>query len=390
MRQTGKRKWIYLALFLAMTLPLAGCWDTSEPERMVYVHGLGIDYKDQQYTVYLQIINPRLLAKSEVAGGASGTKIEVGRASGKTVNDAVFKLYKSSQRRVFWGHLGFVIFTEEAIKAEGIQATTDLLDRYRETRYRLWMYATNEPLMDVLTAVPIMEMSTALSRVSDPLATYKQSSFVKPIDMRELFILLNEPPYEANIPYINLTKEDVWKTEKKSHRVIQTKGIASIKKKKLQKIIENQNIYGLRWMTKDIKREELTLTTKEFSDVSLLINKVKVKIKPIVKKNNIQFTISIKAEAILRENPKDKSLKNIIQVTEQTIKQQVKGTYLQGVENNIDIYRLSEMLYRKNVQAWKNAEQNGKVPLTEDSIQQLDVQVHLIHGEKNRKRSTIK
>jgi len=79
-----------------------------------------------------------------------------------------------------------------------------------------------------------------------------------------------------------------------------------------------------------------------------------------------------------------------MQVAEQTIKQQVKETYLHGVESNIDIYRLSEMLYRKNVQAWKNAEQNGKVPLTEDSIQKLDVQLHLIHGEKNRKRSTIK
>ncbi|RID82718.1 Ger(x)C family spore germination protein [Peribacillus asahii] len=390
MRQTGKRKCIYIALLLTMTLPLAGCWDTTEPERMVYVHGLGIDYKDQQYTVYLQILNPRLLAKSEVASGASGTKVEVGRASGKTIDDAIFKLYKSSQRRIFWGHLSFVLFTEEALKAEGIQATTDLLDRYRETRYRLWMYATNEPLLDVLTAVPIMEMSTALSRLSDPLATYEQSSFVKPIDMRELFILLNEPPYEANIPYINLIKENIWKTEKKSHPVIQIKGIASIKNKKLQKVIKNQNIYGLRWMTKDMEREALNLSANGFSDVSLLINKVKVKIKPIVKQSNIQFAISIKADAVLRENPKDKSLKKIMQVAEQTIKQQVKETYLHGVESNIDIYRLSEMLYRKNVQAWKNAEQNGKVPLTEDSIQKLDVQLHLIHGEKNRKRSTIK
>jgi len=309
MRQTGKRKCIYIALLLTMTLPLAGCWDTTEPERMVYVHGLGIDYKDQQYTVYLQILNPRLLAKSEVASGASGTKVEVGRASGKTIDDAIFKLYKSSQRRIFWGHLSFVLFTEEALKAEGIQATTDLLDRYRETRYRLWMYATNEPLLDVLTAVPIMEMSTALSRLSDPLATYEQSSFVKPIDMRELFILLNEPPYEANIPYINLIKENIWKTEKKSHPVIQIKGIASIKNKKLQKVIKNQNIYGLRWMTKDMEREALNLSANGFSDVSLLINKVKVKIKPIVKQSNIQFAISIKADAVLRENPKDKSLK---------------------------------------------------------------------------------
>ncbi|MFJ8266995.1 Ger(x)C family spore germination protein [Peribacillus asahii] len=389
MRQIRKERLIFLVLLLTMTFPLAGCWDTNEPERMVYVHGLGVDYKDKQYTVYLQIINPRLLAKSEVAGSSTGTKVEVGRASGKTINEAVFNLYRSSQRRIFWGHLSFVIFTEEALKAGSIQSTIDFLDRYRETRYRLWMYATNEPLFDLLTAVPIMEMSTALSRVSDPLPTYKQRSFIEPIDMRELIILLNEPPYEANIPFVNLTKENVWKTEQKNHRSIQTEGIASITDRKLYKVITNQNVDGLRWMNKDMEREELRLTTKGFSNISLVIDKTKVKVKPIVKKNDIRFIISIETDAVLRELPQDKDFKKLARVAEQTIKKQVEETYLQGIEKNIDIYRLSEMLYRKNVQAWKNVEQKGKVPLTKDSIQKFDIKVHIVNGAKQRKRPTL-
>lgn len=44
-------------------------------------------------------------------------------------------------------------------------------------------------------------------------------------------------------------------------------------------------------------------------------------------------------------------------------------TFKAGLEMDVDVYRLSEVLYRKNVKLWKQINQNGKVPLNEDSIQ---------------------
>jgi len=42
-----KRK-ITLLSSLASSLLLSGCWDVTEPQRMYYVDGLGIDYKEGQ------------------------------------------------------------------------------------------------------------------------------------------------------------------------------------------------------------------------------------------------------------------------------------------------------------------------------------------------------
>ena len=38
-------KWKTLTIVSAFFL-LAGCWDIEEPDRLDYVHGIGVDYED--------------------------------------------------------------------------------------------------------------------------------------------------------------------------------------------------------------------------------------------------------------------------------------------------------------------------------------------------------
>ncbi len=57
-------KKIILLLFLVVTF-LSGCWDVAEPQRMYYVHGVGIDFKDDEYEIFMQIIDFTKIAISE-------------------------------------------------------------------------------------------------------------------------------------------------------------------------------------------------------------------------------------------------------------------------------------------------------------------------------------
>ncbi|MBM7649753.1 Ger(x)C family germination protein [Bacillus ectoiniformans] len=388
MRTCIKRKQLLYTILLIFTLLLAGCWDTNEPERMVYIHGLGVDYNKGRYTIYLQIINTGLLAKSESGGGENQAKVEVGKASGKNINEAIFNLYRSSQRKIFWGHLGYVVFTESALKEGAIRSTIDLLNRYRETRYRMWMYATKEPLFELLSTSPIMELSTALSRLSDPYSTYQQSSFIQPVDMRELLILLDEPPYQAIIPYMKLT-EDNWTKDGQVRKAIKTEGIAAVTSDKLLAVMTEKKVNGLKWLNNDLVREEVKLIKEGYEDINMLIDKLNVEVKPFSRKGKVYFSISIEADAVLREMPEKKSIKEIAKVLEQTMEKQVREAYLAGLKNNTDIYRLSESLYRKDVQLWKSIEQKGKIPLTKDSLQQIDINATIINGAKQRKEPTL-
>ncbi|GHI01249.1 Ger(x)C family spore germination protein [Neobacillus kokaensis] len=373
--------------FLLTCSLLSGCWDTNESERMVYVQGLGVDYNGYQYTIYIQIINTSLTAKSEARGDITETKVVVGHASGKTLNEAAFNLYASIQRRLFWGHLSFIVFSEQALKNGDLRATIDRFDRYRETRYSLNLYATKEPLSKVLKSYPPLSMTTALSRLGDPKASYEQRSFIRPLDMREFLIALNEPPHEAIIPYIRLTK-NTWETETTVSPLIEFAGVAALTKNRLKEVMPFKNVKGLRWMNKDFKREEISLT-KELSNISLIAWKIKLKKKPIVKDGNIQFQLSLDVTTSLSEMVSPERLAKIEQEAEKLIAAEIKDTYLEGLEHQIDIYRLSEVVYRKKVKAWKRVEQHGKIPLTKDSLQKITVKVKLLQGEKQKMRPTI-
>lgn len=377
-----------LTLIVLTVFPIAGCWDTNESERMVYAQGLGVDYKNGQYTLYLQIINLRLMAKSESSGAAGPqVNVEVGHASAKTFDKAIFNLYKSAQRRIFWGHLSYVVFTENVLKQAGVKPTIDMLDRYRETRYRIFMYATEEPLSKVFVTTPILDMSTALSRLSDPKASFHQSSFIRPIDMRELLIALNEPGHEASIPFISISEKN-WVTDKGGHDAIKTDGIAITTIDTLKGTITNDHAAGFRWMNKDFVRDGLEVRSKEGPIVDLVIEKLKVKVHPVVKNSDIHFNVQIKAKAVMLVLVKKVNLASLASESEKQIKKQIMETYSKGLNFDADVYRLSEVLYRKNVKAWKQAEHNGKIPLTKDSIK-LNINVKLDNGAKQRKEPTL-
>lgn len=380
------RYWKLMALILALVPLLAGCLDSNEPEQMVYVHGLGVDYKQGRYVVYLQMINLGKLAKSEVGGGETA-QMEVGHASGKDIDEALFALYKSIQRKIFWGHLGFVVFTEEALKNKALNDAIDLFDRYREMRYRIWMYSTNGNVEQLLLSSPMLGISTALTRIAEPRSSYSQSSTLKPINMRELIMELDEPGHQAVIPTVSITK-NTWQSDEKKRAAIKADGVAIITPHKLKGFITSNDVNGLRWMTEESKRNGLMLKKKGKRAAYVLLQGPSVSIQPEVKDQDVHFTIKIKVSGYVNEIDRKITEDFLCREAEKAIEKEVRQTYLKGLKVDGDVYRLSNTLYKKNVDAWKKIEKNGVIPLRKDSIS-VQAQVKIKHVAKQRLMPTI-
>ena len=56
---------IRILVILLLTIVLSSCWDENQPERMLYINGIGIDYKDGKYELYAQFANFANLGKTE-------------------------------------------------------------------------------------------------------------------------------------------------------------------------------------------------------------------------------------------------------------------------------------------------------------------------------------
>ena len=77
-------------------------------------------------------------------------------------------------QEVFWGHMTFLLFSESAMKDERAIAVIDTFLRFRETRYHIWVYCTQDPIKDVLLVSPLLEKSPTAAKLSNPKNTAKQ------------------------------------------------------------------------------------------------------------------------------------------------------------------------------------------------------------------------
>ncbi|MFC5604298.1 Ger(x)C family spore germination protein [Sporosarcina koreensis] len=374
-------------LLLLATLTLSGCWDNNEPERMLYVNGIGIDYKDGKYELYVQIINFANTAKSEQPANPDTPQAEVGHASGKSLDEAISNLYNTIDQKVFWGHLSYFVFSEEAIKEVKLSPVIDLFIRYRETRYQIWLYATKDPVEEVLLVKPVINKAITLSKLGDPHNSYEQESFIKPANIRELLIQLNEPSHEALIPLITI--KDNWNSINETIKAPDFAGAGIVTPHGFKGFVEGEKARGIRWMSNDTMRTGITVQTESGSYISLIMEKIKVKIKPVIVNGTAKFDISVSANGLVNTITDEVTPKEIENLVKKEMEKQIRTTFKEALNIDSDIYRLSEQLYRKNVNEWKRLHKDGKVELTEDSIQNITITINKLSSDRKSFERTI-
>ncbi|MFJ7745742.1 Ger(x)C family spore germination protein [Peribacillus sp. NPDC097295] len=369
---------------LVLVIILSGCWDSNEPERLVYAHGVGIDYKNGKVVIHLQIINLQGLAKTEAGGDPSSSNAsDVGVGTGDTLEEAIFDLYHTSDRRVYWGHLSFVIFSDEALKAGGFKKTVDFLDRYRETRYRIYFYMTKGSIEEAMLVSPIENISLAFSKLSDPEGNYKQSSFIPPIDLREIIIDMDEPSYFVPIPFLKITNQ--WSGQKEKKKDLLLDSIAIISENKIKTILPTRVMKGGRLVNKNFVRDSVTLFPGTKRDTSVIVYEKKTKMTPVIEKDGkVRFHIKMKLKASIETMQKDTSSKEYEKELKRILKKEIRYTYQYTQEKKVDLYRFSEILYRKDIKKWKEIQKNGDIPLEDDTIKSIKIEVQFQDTGKDK------
>ena len=376
-----------LILLMLLTTILTGCWDANEPERMLYINGIGADYKDGQYEVYAQIISFTNIAKSDQPT-TDQPQAEIGHAKGKTLDEAIHELYHSVDQRILWGNLNYVVVSEELMKNGKFSPVVDMFTRFRQTRYRIWTYVTKDPVKDVLLVKPVLNKAITLSKLSDPKSSYKQESFVEPLNFRELIIGLDEPSHEVMIPLI--TVEENWESMTESIKAPVLSGVGVVTPKGFKGFISGDKARGIQWMTNKTKKGEVTFEADGGDYVTMTIDKVNVIVEPIVEKGEVKFDIDVRLDATASTIVGKVTYDSLAKGIKKEVEKEIMVTYEEAIKKDIDIYHLSEQLYRKNVKAWKKYHIDGQVELTEDSIRKLTVHIEKLDSDRKSIKQTIK
>lgn len=362
---------------------LTGCWDIREPQKMHYVYGVGVDYIDNQYVIYLQFINFSNVAKSEKTS-PDATPSEIAHAKGKTIEEAIYKLYRSADQEIYWGQMAYLLLSEDALKSELANSVLDTFTRFRETRYQIYVHCTSDSIEEILLVTPILNKPLDNSKLSTPLNTNTLEAFTKPVDLRKLIIGLNEPSHEVALSLVSINKN--WVTEKENPSTeTAINGVCVISKDGFKGAITNNLVGGNRWMTgqKNLGNITFNIGDNESNYITVDIEKLNLEVLPIVKGNQVTFEIDIDFEAILNGFKGNLNVNELKKGIAKKVKEEIKTTYKEGLNLDVDIYRLSEYLYRDNVKMWKRIEKDGKIPLTKDSISKITINVNkILSGRK--------
>lgn len=381
------KKWKLGFLFLSLVF-IGGCWDQTEPERMLYIHAIGVDFKDNKFEIYSQIIDFANAAKSDQPV-SQAVQSEVGFAKGDTLEEAFFELYHSTDQRLFWGHLSYLVLSEELLKNGMADPVIDSFIRYRETRYQIWLYCTKDPVQDVLLTTPIINTAITLSNLANPTNTFKQSSFIHPVDIRTFIINVNEPSHEAAIPFVKVTEN--WETVEGKNTSPSINGVGIVTSEGLKGYLLDEEVKGLQWVQKDTVRGEVSVkkSTDDNDFISFVLDKLKTKITPIIDGDKVKFQIEIHARGELSSIQGKSSYSKIEKIIKEEIEKQVRETYIHALRKDIDIYRFSEQVYRKKNTFWKKHHKDGKIDLDENSIEKITVEFENIKAGRKSGKETI-
>ena len=377
------RRIVWLVIMMAL---LPGCWNTKEIQNIAYVTAIGYDYVDGKYVSYVQVLNFSNVAKTGGVELGKNIPAWVGKGEGKTAIESLISLYQTSQERLYWGHVKAIIFSENLLK-HGIQGVEDSLLRYREFRYNVLVYGTKEPIHDILIQKSILNLSPIETIMSTPNEVYSQRSYIKPIYINTLLANLNEPTLSTKLPSLSIDKS-VWHEDNAKKSLLKINGAYFLKNYNLAGWLSEDDLKGSRWVQKKIIETPINIPDEDPPTASLLINKPRFTITPQLIGETVKYNIKVTAQAYIEEMKEPLTEQTVEKEVEKVIVSEIKDTFKKGLKQKCDVLRLEESLFRSNPQKFKEIYPNSdsKSLLTEDSLQNIDVKVHLVSSGLYKQR----
>ncbi|WP_019422118.1 Ger(x)C family spore germination protein [Paenibacillus sp. OSY-SE] len=367
--------------FISM-FPLAGCWDIKNVQDINYITAIGIDHVNDKFVVYSQSLNFSNVAKQEGMRATSKTPEWIGRGEGFSLDAAVNDIYSASSLKILWEHTTAIILSEKALQ-QNVNKMLDTLLRYYGIRYTPWVYGTKESLSDLFTVPIPFNMSPITSILHNPEDMFKQHSYIRPIQLHRMVVEMNEPGSTLLLPSMSVNHNH-WQENEKKVGQYKIDGAFALQEGTYRNWFAMNHIHGIRWLSSKTVQTPLNIGRGEKPDAVLTMTTPKSNIAVTFRGLIPKFNVSIHVNGFVDEITGNLSEAEIISLAEQSIRDEVKKTFEQGLRKKMDVFSFRNYVYRNHINKWKR-EGNGKsIQLTPDSLDSLNVKVQIEHSGMNR------
>ncbi|WP_168119606.1 Ger(x)C family spore germination protein [Paenibacillus sp. HB172176] len=361
-----------------LLLFICGCWDMKDIRDTNYVTGVGIDFLDNQYEAYAQMIDFTYLARSEGMMNGNHDPSYNGHGKNPVLDLAINELYRTMQMNTKWAMINSVVLTDRVLKEKGTLFFWDLFTRYREIRMTPWIFGTTERLDELFATEGFFNSSPLTEIMYEPVANYNQHSEIKPYMLFQYGAELNEPGSIVVLPSLGIQKT-TWTSgeRKKPSPKMFVNGAFLLNDKRMKGWMPLKDLIGLRWTQQKTERTPLLVRkpgSEEYTIIS--IKNIDVHKHAAKKGSRPRYSIDIDLAGVILEVHGDFSIADIQKLAEARVEQEVRLTYGKGLALQTDIYSLRHEFYKKYPREWLKGAP-GDFAISSDSLETVHVTFEL-------------
>jgi spore germination protein KC len=263
-------------IFILFILLLSGCSDYKELNNLAIVNTIGIDKKDNNYKLCIEVLN------TDKENG----KNKIYYSTGKTINEAINKVNNKSTKIIYGGHLDKIIVSKDILNDKKI----DLVDsffRLTEVKDEFDFFVTKDnDACDIVKSLSKLPNNSS-SRLQKNSKENRSTSSYTNIDVFISNYL--KTGIDPVISVLNIKDNEVY-----------IDNIAITKNGKVIKYLDTKESIGYNLIRNEIDKISIPISYKDkYSTIK--INKSTTKNKVIKKNNKYIIEININIEAYLTE-----------------------------------------------------------------------------------------
>jgi spore germination protein KC len=353
-----------LTVLLLCLLMLTGCWSRRELNELLIVLGVGVDWKDGEYLVSFQVVNPSEISAQRRGGDRPPSTLYQTR--GKTIFEAARSLTAEAPRKVYMGHLQLYVIGEELAK-RGIKDFLDNSVRDNELRMDFNIVVARGMMAeDILKLFTPVEKLPSYSMQQSLQTSQRSWAPTVAMTLDEALNKLSGKGFELALTGIKLIGDTSMGQSKKNVEFFQPPsrfrymGIAAFKEDKLIGWLDEQESKGYTDITNNLDSTSIEIPCAEQKYTGIEITSSKSKLKVSVENGKPVMDVSIRAEAnIVSRQCRDidltdpQTIRRLEQETKQIIQSNVEATVARAKKMKSDIIGFGSQLGKDQPAYWK-------------------------------------
>lgn len=346
-----------LAFLLLLTGFFAGCshdMNRREIDEINFIHVMGIDYKDGEYTVSA-LYSSEGGADPEEGGGGDGGTEEITEGKGKTPYQALEDIRLKNKKTISVANTGYFLIGDEAAR-KGIKECLDFLSRDETIKMEALIYIVeNSSALDFLkqgleNEQTIHEDLEAVKQKQLELVTRNDNTLVNILnDMEQSYSSLL-------IPYLA--------AQEKSFLI---KGYSVFDQLKLKDYLDLETSAGVNFV-KDIIRVYPIYLNQE---VGLSLSYSNTKLKSELNGKEVKIFIKVDFETMIKEIlgeekvfTKD-ALQELTKQQNEYIRNIIKKAVDYSVTSGLDILQIARLVENQHLGKWQELKEGWKDTISE-------------------------